>query len=198
MNRTAKLKLAYFGSVTAALLTGIGIVVGFGFDPIALVSVAAILMVPGRITGYLWRELITGRRLMDSGRHEDALPLLNSFVRKLEVTPWLERLIWIAPSIYTIRTKSMALNNRGACHLELGDLDSAERDLNEAIQLDSLYPIPYFNLAVIEMARDREPESRNHLEISRRLGFTGGSIDQILNRVKTVYAKLEPAAKIGS
>lgn len=184
--------------MAAAPLIGIGIAVGFGFHPIALVVAAAILLVPGRITGYLWRELITGRKLMNSGRHEDALPLLESFVRKLEATPWLEKLIWIAPSIYTVRTKAMALNNRGACHLELGDLNSAKRDLSDALQLDSLYPIPHFNLAVIEMARDRESESQQHLETARKLGFTGGSIDLILNRVKTAYAKLEPAAKIGS
>lgn len=193
LNRTVKLKLAYFGSIAAAILIGSGLAVGFGFHSIALIA-AASLMVPGRIVGYFWRELITGRKLMDSGRHGDALPLLGSFVQNLDATPWLESLIWIAPSIYTVRTKAMALNNRGVCHLELGDLDSAERDLIEALELDPLYPIPHFNLAVIEMARDQESESHHHLAASRELGFTGGGIDQILDRVKTAYAKLEPAA----
>ena len=87
-----------------------------------------------------------------------------------------------------------ALNNRGVCHLELGELDAAERDFNEALQLDSLYPLPHFNLAVIERVREHEAKAQHHLEASRNLGFNGGPIDQILNRVKAAYAKLEPAA----
>lgn len=180
--------------MAVALLLGIGAAAVFGFHPAVLMGAAAILFVPGRLTGYLWRELIVGRRWMDSGRHDEAIPLLETFVRKLEAQPWLEKLIWIAPSIYTMRAKAMALNNRGVCHLELGELDAAERDFNEALQLDSLYPLPHFNLAVIERVREHEAKAQHHLEASRNLGFNGGPIDQILNRVKAAYAKLEPAA----
>lgn len=198
LNRTAKLKIAYFGSTAVALFLGVGIAIGFRFHPVALVCAAALLFLPGRVTGYFWRELIAARRLMDSSRHAEALPLLEGFVRKLETSPWLERLIWIAPSIYTVRAKAMALNNQGACHLETGELDLAEGEFSQALQLDSLYPIPHYNLAVIEMVRGNETQSQQHLKTSHDLGFSGGSIDQALNRVKTAYAKGEPAARIGS
>lgn len=198
MNRTKNLKIVYFGAMAVAVLIGVGIAVGFSLNPVALCGAAAMFLVPGRVTGYLWRELIAARRLMDSGRHEEALPFLNAFVQKLELKPWLERLIWITPSIYTVRAKAMALNNRGSCYLETGELDLAEQDFNQALQLDSLYPIPHYNLAVIELVRGNETQSHRHLKMSSDLGFSGNSIDHILDRVKTAYAMVEPAAKIGS
>ena len=196
VNRTSKLKLVYFSLWATAMALGVGGLITFKFHPLALAVVVVLLLLPGRIVGYVWRDLITGRRLMGAGRFEQAIPLFESFVARVEKKPWIGGLIWIAPSGYTVSAKAMALNNLGACRLELGELEDAERDLKSAIELDAEYAIPHFNLAIVDMARGQEERSEEHLEQARKLGYHGGAIDQMLDRVKSAYAKLEPAARV--
>ncbi len=194
MSRTLRFKFVLFGLLALAIAGGMMIVLS-GLSSMVLIYVAAFFLLPGRITGYLWRDLMKGRRMMDAGRHGEAIQPLRAFLGELERKPWLGRLIWISPSVYTVSAKAMALSNLGACWLHLGKLDEAERSLNEAMALDPLYPMPHYNLAAVEVIRRREDQSRYHLEKAHELGFTKGPVDRILDRLKSDYAGREPATQ---
>lgn len=154
------------------------------------------LIIPGRVVGYLWKDLITGRRLMDRKQFSAAFPKLETFIRKVEKSPWIDHLSWISPSFYTVSGKAMAHNNIGCCHLEQGTLRAATESFEQALEIDHLYPLPHFNLAKICELEGNSAASLRHLEEARQLGYTGGEFDQQMDRLKAVYAKLEPASKL--
>ncbi len=89
----------------------------------------------------------------------------------------------------------MAKNNLGVCHLELGEFDCAKRFFKEDLVLDPLYPLPHYNLAILEMCREDKDECLAHLAEAARLGYTGGTLDKLAQRSKSIYARMEPTAR---
>ena len=85
----------------------------------------------------------------------------------------------------------MTLNNVGAAHLTLGHLDESKRALEAAIVIDPQYPLPFFNLAVLHSARDERELAERAAAEAARLGFTGSTMDAVLNRASSVLAGVE-------
>lgn len=96
--------------------------------------------------------------------------------------------------MYTIDAEAMTLNNIGVAHLTQGRLDECKRALEAAIAIDPHYPLPFFNLAVLHLARnDREFAERAAAE-AVRLGYTRSTMDAVLNRTASVLAGIEGRA----
>lgn len=66
----------------------------------------------------------------------------------------------------------MALNNLGAAEIHLGKLAAARDHLEQSRNLDCENPLPYFNLAKLEMILGNEATSSERLEQAKRLGYT--------------------------
>lgn len=73
-----------------------------------------------------------------------------------------------------------------------GDLSEAEMHFRRALETDSLYPLPHFNLALAAGARNEASTSQEYLAKAEALGYTGDVFDQTLDRIKSVYARIEP------
>ncbi|MES9969026.1 MAG: tetratricopeptide repeat protein [Candidatus Thiodiazotropha sp.] len=159
------------------------------------VGIFLLLLLPGRIIGYQWRDLIAGRRLLDSGRHAEAITLFERFLADIRGKRWLKTLIWLAPSLYTTKAEAMTLNNLGVCQLELGDFETAQAHFEHALSIDPKYPMPHYNLAILEMYQDRPESSERHLSEAVRLGFKRGSMDKVIQKSKSIYARMEPMAR---
>lgn len=103
----------------------------------------------------------------------------------------LKHLVWLQWTVYTANIEAMTLNNLGAAHMQTGDMDAAERYLNEALRVDPRYGVACYNLSVIAAARGDEAGAERLLADAHRLGYTGGRVDEALQRAAAGLARLE-------
>jgi hypothetical protein len=195
MSRTTLLKWCYAVITVSAFFAGFYLVASKIIpSSTGAILVAAVLLVPGRIVGYVWRDFLQGKRHADAKRWEEAAPLFESFLNRLQRTPSIGRLIWISPSIYTVSASAMAMNNLGVCHLERGHLALAKDHLLGALKMDDRYPLPHHNLAIVAALEKDETSMRRYVSEARRLGYKGSTMDMILQKTKEIYARMEPAS----
>lgn len=195
MTRPTRWKMLYVVAVAALGLAVLAIAFAIEFDSTVLIGLAVLLFVPGRINGHYWRCFYTGRRLMDSGDHESARREFEQFLVKVRERPSLKSMIWLVWAVYTRDVEAMTLNNIGATLMHEGHLDSAEEKLAQAIGLDSGYPIPYFNLAVIAELRGERDAAARSLATAQRLGYRNTSIDRVVTKAASILAYLEGREK---
>jgi tetratricopeptide (TPR) repeat protein len=170
MTRADKSRLLY---VLGLLLAGgIGFAGGlyFSFRPSALIVIALLLFIPGRIPSLLWREFYAGQRALQLGDHERARASFIAFVEKVRARPWLKRFMYVKWGIHTKDIEAMALNNLGNTFVERGEPQQAVRWYEAALAVDPDYGAPYANLAVIRYARGEEAEATRLLDCAHALG----------------------------
>jgi tetratricopeptide (TPR) repeat protein len=158
---------------------------------ISAIAIVLILLIPGRVQGFLYREFFQGRKLLDQRRAVEAIGFFQRFLLVVRSRPWIKRAMWLSWAIYTPDIEAMTLNNIGAANLELGRLDESERALKEALIVDKKYAIPHFNMAVVHEMRGNRMLAENALAEAKRLGYSGGTIDVILNRAQSLLAGVE-------
>lgn len=192
MSRTTRYKLGFLAAVCVAAALAFLLVWSVDLDlSIATVFTALILLVPGRVQGVFYRELFKGRILLEQRREQEALDHFRNFLRDVRARPWLKRLIWLSWSVYTPNVEAMALNNIGAANLALGRLGESEGALGEALTLDEKYPLPHFNLAVLQEMRGNRMLAEAELEAAAKLGYVGGTVDTIVNHAQALLARAE-------
>lgn len=191
MNRTMLIKSATLALLLAVAL-GIGIAIpSQSLGAPALIAMAVVFLLPGRVQGVLWRDLLTGRRLYARGQYAEALPHFDRFLAQVDRRPALRHAIWLGWSFYTLKPDVMALTNSGACNLMIGDLDQARSVLEEAIRRDPLAPLPHVNMALMHHAKN-EPDRRDAcLARARELGFRRTWSDAVAQQVMSAYAAIE-------
>ena len=62
------------------------------------------------------------------------------------------------------------------------ELDDAERWLRSALQRDPLYPLPYLNLGVIAVMRQRKDLAESEMRKAVHLGYSPTGAQQLLRR----------------
>ena len=191
MNRTLWYKLAYVGATVGLGVVTLVIWRGFGYSSEALVVIVLLLLIPGRLQGYLWRDLYRGRRLISTGQWQKGEEHLERFLTQIRNRPWLKRLMGLSWSFHTWNVEALTRNNLGAIRLELADLAAAEKELRAACELDPKYPVPYFNLAILARMRGNIEESEKLLSRARALGYTGGTSDQLAQLAAEALARVE-------
>src|SRR5688572_715678 len=139
MTRTRRHQLIWLLAVVGLATVSLGLLAWFRAPLWAMALLAFLFFVPGRVQGHYYRDLFTGRKLMDARRWSEALPPLESFLERVRARPGLKKLMWLG-GIYTYDVEAMALNNIGAARLELGQLDMAEVPLRQALDVDASYP----------------------------------------------------------
>lgn len=191
MTRPDRQKLLYIAILTALGLACAGVVTALHFTPLTVSCVAIALLIPGRLGAAAFRSFYLGRKAMGDQRFSDAIQLFEQFRRDIRKAPWKKRFIWFAWPIYTLDVEAMTLNNLGAANLELGRWDEAERYFGEALERDSCYSIPHFNLAVLAKLRREEALASEHAVESSRLGFRGSASDRIATKAAALYARFQ-------
>jgi tetratricopeptide (TPR) repeat protein len=150
---------------------------------------------PGRIVGYYWRNLFRAKRYLHKGEYALSIAHSQEFLVQLRYMPWIKHLIWLTPSFWTISVQALALSNLGAAFLESGDLTQAQTIFLKALECDSSYPLPHYNLAIIATLQQDLGSANKHFELSKRLGYSRYStFDQFLITIKNLYTRFEPMA----
>jgi tetratricopeptide (TPR) repeat protein len=196
MNRTLRRQILYFGCLAALGVAVVGLLYSFRAPPWTWVLSALLFLIPGRIAGHYFRNLFTGRRLMDTRRYADALPFLEHFLAQIRARPGLKQLIWLHAGIYSRDVEAMTLNNIGTCQLELGNLDRVAEPLQEALAIDPEYPIAYVNLAHLAARRGDLDAARAAAGRAWDLGYRDSWVDTLIQGASSALAKLEGHGKL--
>jgi len=194
MSRTARYKLAYVAVLAILALAAVAAIMALGGGKIAVITVALLLFVPGRIQGFYYRDLFTGRRLLDAGEPEKAIPFIEQFLESIKRNPQRGKLLWLSWSNYTPSVVAMAINNLGVARLGLGQVSEAEQAFTDALAQDPLYPLPHFNLAIVHELRGDRASAADAVERARRLGYTGGTLDTVIRKSQSLLASIEGRA----
>jgi tetratricopeptide (TPR) repeat protein len=190
MSRTAVYKGIYFATLAGAGVLVLVALSCFHFSSIALVAVLLALLVPGRILGFFWGDLLRGLRLLNAREYAQSKTFSERFLAEVRRRPWIKHLVWLGSSSYSRDPEVLALNNMGAAEVALGELDLARKHLGEAVALDSLCPLPFYNLGVLANATDDSIEAERCFAQAAKLGFARGLSDKIVMASQTRFANI--------
>ncbi|WP_428380976.1 hypothetical protein [Nevskia ramosa] len=179
--------------VILAIVAGTAVIAAGG-GTVTIIAIALLLFIPGRVQGFYYRDLFTGRRLPDAREPEKAIPFIERFLGSMQRYPHRSKLLWLSWSIYTPSVVAMATNNLGAAQLELGQVNEAEQTFISALAQDPLYPLPHFNMAIVHELRGNRAEAIEAVEMARQLGYTGGTLDTVVRKGQSLLALAEGRA----
>ncbi|NIK08940.1 tetratricopeptide (TPR) repeat protein [Xanthomonas arboricola] len=191
MSRIARYRIGYLlvlGALSALTYT---VVRAAGGSSAALLTVGFLLLVPGRLQGLLLRPLFGGQRALAEGKPEEATVQFHHQLTQLQAQPWRRLALWLGWSTYTPSLAAMVTNNLGVAYAALGELEQAQAAWKHALALDHLYPVPYANLAAAAAARGTSDEVHSLLCQARKLGYSGGPLDQATHRMQQLLAAVE-------
>lgn len=191
MSRTAKYKLFYFLALFGILAIVLSTFSYFKVSVPVIVIVAFLFLIPGRIQGYFYRDFFRGRNLLTQQNFEDAIPHFEQFLQRIEKEPQLQQLSWLSGMIYTRSIKAMTLNNLGAAYLGLGKLQEAEDSFNQALKIDGLFPLPFYNLALVQQVLGEKQKALSLLEKARGLGLENNLADKFIQKSGELLASVE-------
>lgn len=188
MTRTGAYKGIYFTLVLAGALAIVLMAAQLRSPLPALAALALLLLAPGRILGFFWRDLLAGLRLLNCRDYEQSIYYSQRFLSTVRERPWLKNLVWLGASSYSRDPEVLALNNLGAAEIGLGRFDKARSYLDEAIAMDPKCPLPYFNMGALCLQTGPRTTAQPWFDQAIALGFTGGPSDRIVMASQARFA----------
>ena len=190
MTRVSRAKLTYFAVLFLVGLIGYWILTRIQ-NPSLIILLVFVLLIPGRIQGYFWRNFYQGKKRLLLNEFEESIKYSQAFLVDLQNRPWLKKLSWITWQVYTSNLEAMTLNNIGVAQLQLGQWNNSENMLMEAIELDDDYPKPYYGLALLYKVQGFEDKANEFIVKARERGFKGTFDDVLLSRLGNILARVE-------
>ncbi len=192
MNKTRISKLLYVIIIASIILLIFYIFnkLIIPYNLLFLVAICLLLLVPGRIHAIFYKDFYTAKKLFASNSYEKSYELFKSFSEQLQQKPWLKKLIWLSWGMYTKNIEAITVNNMGIAKLYIRELKTARDYFERAIELDSSYPIPYYNLAKLLIIDGNLEEAEEHFKKAQKLGFKNTSFDMLIKQVQELYANI--------
>jgi len=188
MSRTVLYKGVYFGMMAAAAMALAAAIFLAHASPLIVLPACLLFLLPGRVLGYFWRDLLTGLRLLNERRYAESRRHSERFLADVRRRPWLKHLIWLGSSSYSRDPEAMALSNLGAAEIALGQFYAARIHLEDSIRVDPLNPLPHYNMGVLLREAGETEAAQTCMARARELGLTGGLTDRIVQASQRRFA----------
>lgn len=189
MTRTSMYKSAYFGMLVLGVALSLWIVFYFRLTIAGVLMLAVVLLLPGRVLGFFWRDLLRGLRLLHEKQYAQSKRHSELFLTKVKEQPWLKKLIWLGSGAYSRDPEAMALNNLGAAELKLGEFDHAKAHLAASIAVDGLNPLPYFNMGVLYSIFGDRDAAIGCFDKAVSLGYSRSAVDKFFLNSQKRFAE---------
>ncbi len=134
-----------------------------------------------------WKTFYDGKKMLYKKQFKSAAGKFEVFLKELEEKPWLNNLKMFNIGIYTHNLQAQCYNNIGICYLESKSYKKATNYFNKAIELDDIFCIPYYNLAIIKLIHDNEVEAEDYLLQSIKRGYNKVKFGQLKGYVMMKY-----------
>jgi len=191
VSRTNRRKAIYFGILGGGLCAFIWASIHFQLSLLQQALLVVLLLVPGRILGFFWKDLLCGLRLLNCKQYEESIRHSTAFLERLTTRPWLKKLIWLGHGVYSRDPEALALNNLGAAELALGRTEVARSHLEASISVDDENPLPFFNLAVLSQAAGQADEAEKWFSEATKRGFSRDAIDKVIMASQSRFAQTD-------
>ena len=191
MSRTTRYKALYFGMVLGGTTFFIWATIRFHLGIAGIFLLAMFLLIPGRVLGFYWRDLLQGLRLLKEAKYEESKRHSEIFLVTIRLRPWLKKLIWLGSGSYSRDPEALALNNLGAAEVMLGEHDGARMHLQESIAADKLNPLPYFNMGALLTSMGESDEASSWFARAVELGYSRNSVDKIIQAAQSRFARTD-------
>ena len=193
MSRTSLYKIQYFAIVAAlGVLTAL-VFWWFDFSPTSVAVAVVLLILPGRVLGFVWRDLLRGLRLLNARRFAESRRHSILFLEAVRRRPYLKNFVWLGSSSYSRDPEVLALNNLGAAELALGEVVAARSHLEAAIQSDPHCPLPHFNMGILFVGQNDLSEAERCFRHAASLGYTNDLSDRIIRAAQNRFARSDGA-----
>lgn len=189
MSRTTLYKAHYFGTIAVLGLCVLWLLYYSEFSPICFIVLLVALVLPGRVLGFFWRDLLRGLRLLNTRQFAESRRHSQLFLQTLHKRPHLRRLVWLGSSTYSRNPEVLALNNLGAAELHLGEIESAKEHLARATMIDRKCPLPYFNMGLIYTLEENVEEAERYFQKAACLGYKNRLSDRIVKAAQARFAR---------
>lgn len=128
------------------------------------------------------KDFNNGRKLMKKGRYNEAISQFLFYLKYIKDHPEKEKTTVLNFGLYTHSSVAMAYNNIGACCIELGYYKKAMESLERAIEVDTDYAIPYYNMAIVASVW-KDDERVNHcVERMTSLGYKA-TLEEVFQKI---------------
>ncbi|WHH61428.1 tetratricopeptide repeat protein [Petroclostridium sp. X23] len=141
------------------------------------------------VTRLAWKKFYEGRKLIQQRNYEGALEKYHSFLNDITAKPFIRYLMYITFRSYTEKLTAVIYNNIASCYINLSQLKKAKEAIDQSLQEDDLYAVPYYNLAIIGIIEKKPKSAKKHLEKANALGFKTISFDAFKTYIEKVYNK---------
>ncbi|MGE4283258.1 MAG: tetratricopeptide repeat protein [Clostridia bacterium] len=138
-------------------------------------------------TKLLWRKFYQGRRLIQQKKYKEAIEKYESFLTNMRSNPLIKHLMFLTIKIYTLSLEAVTYNNIASCYINLSQLKKAKEAARQSLQIDELYAIPYYNLAIISVIEGNPSDAKKHLEKSGELGLKPMDFDAFQSYIKKIF-----------
>ncbi|MCP5501308.1 MAG: hypothetical protein H7A25_15515 [Leptospiraceae bacterium] len=182
MNRVKKNKLVF---TLFLLFYGVFSFLLFYLTKSFLISVffLVLLFLPGRILASAWENFFNGKIHMTNKDLDKAIDSFHTFLKDLDKKPGLKNLEWLIFGLYTKDAEAMTFNNLGSAFLQKKELETAEQYFQKAAEKDPLYPIPYFNLAILKALKKNKEESETFFNKAVFLGYKKSNFESFYKKI---------------
>jgi len=191
MSRTNFYRALYFAEVIGGAALFLAAIFHFQLSPVKVALLVVCLLIPGRVLGFFWRDLLRGLRLLKAKEFAESKRHSELFLATVRRKPWLKKLIWLGSGTYSRDAEAMVLSNLGAAEIALGELTAARGHLEESMAIDKQNPLPPFNMGVLLRAAGHPEEAISWFQEARRLGYSKSVIARIVESSQTRFANMD-------
>ena len=131
---------------------------------------------------------------MKQKRWEEAAICFVHFEQRLQSAKWRQMSAALFSGMYTYDGIAIARNNLGVVRLEQGRFSEAEAALRRAIERDTLYAMPYVNLAIIAALAGNATQAEQEQARAHALGFRDRGLQK---RVRKLLARTNTTVGAG-
>lgn len=193
MSRTALYKVQYFATIAAGGVLAALAFWWYDFSSLALAVAVFLLLLPGRVLGFVWRDLLRGLRLLNARHFAESRRHSTLFLEAVRRRPYLKYFIWLGSSSYSRNPEVLALNNLGAAELALGEVAAAQSHFEAAMESDPHCPLPHFNMGILLAGQDDLSEAERCFRHAASLGYTNGLSDKIIRAAQNRFSRSDGA-----
>ncbi len=159
----------------------LGIMKGFA----ALLAIQLFIIWHNRKQKENLKTFNVARKLHKQGRYNEAINMFLIYLKEVKDSPDKEKTTVLNFGVYTHSTVAMSYNNIGAGCIEMGQYVKAEESLQRAVEVDSDYSIPYYNLAIIATINGEDELVNRYMTKLSALGYPA-TMDQINEKIESL------------
>jgi tetratricopeptide (TPR) repeat protein len=129
------------------------------------------------------RDFLVARYYMRRREWRKAIALFAAFENVLLTRPLPRLRTLLYSGFYTFDGVALTRNNIGVAHMNLSELDEAERWLRRALERDANYAVACVNLGAVALLRRDDAEARRNFERAVSLGFSSTGAQLVARRI---------------